>query len=204
VTIEVAATPRTLRDGLLGRTSRVHTVAAALAGAALISVCAQISIPLGFTPVPLTGQTFAVLLVGASLGWAAGTASALLYVLAGAVGAPVFAEQAHGWQVLNSASGGYLVGFVAAAALTGALAERRWDRHFSSSLGALLTGNVVIYLFGVTWLAHVLHVGGRRALEFGLYPFPGDLIKLYLAAAVLPTAWRCAGHRPPTTGARTS
>lgn len=178
------------------RESSFRRVAAVIGGAALIAACAQISIPLGFTPVPLTGQTFAVLLVGASLGGLAGGASALLYVVAGLCGAPVYADHSHGWHTLSSASGGYLVGFVAAAVLTGWLAERRWDRHFGSSLGALVTGNVVIYAFGVVWLAHVLHVGTTTALEYGLYPFiPGDLIKLYLAAAALPLAWHWLGRR---------
>lgn len=191
----MTATTLTLRHAIVGRGSITRTLATVLAGSTLIACCAQISIPLGFTPVPLTGQTFAVLLVGASLGSIAGTASTLLYVAAGVLGAPVFADHAHGWHVLNSASGGYLLGFIAAAALTGALAERRWDRRFSSSLGALLTGNLVIYAFGVTWLAHDLHVNTAKALEYGLYPFvPGDLIKLYLAAALLPTAWRFTGR----------
>lgn len=185
----------TLGDLLVRRNSLTRTVALVVVGASLIALCAQISIPLGFTPVPLTGQTFAVLIVGAGLGTAAGTASAALYVVAGALGAPVYADHAHGWHVLSSASGGYLVGFIAAAAVTGALAERRWDRHFSTSLSALLTGNVVIYLFGVPWLAHSLHVSVAKALELGLYPFvPGDLIKLYLAGALLPVAWRLLGR----------
>ncbi len=184
-------TAATLGTTLIGRPTFARTAAAVVAGAALIAACAQISIPLGFTPVPLTGQTFAVLLVGASLGSVAGGASALLYVLAGALGAPVYADHAHGWHILNTATGGYLVGFVLAAALTGALAERRWDRRFSSSIGAMLTGNVVIYACGVAWLAHELHVNTAKALEYGLYPFvPGDLLKLYLAAALLPTAWK--------------
>lgn len=152
--------------------------------------------PLPFTPVPLTGQTFAVVLVGAGLGAAAGALSTGLYVLVGALGAPVYAGQAHGWQVLSSPTGGYLVGFVVAAALVGFLAERGWDRRFSSSLGALLTGNVVIYLCGVTWLASSLHVGSAKALELGLYPFvPGDVLKTYLAATILPLAWKLAGRR---------
>jgi biotin transport system substrate-specific component len=181
----------TLGNAIIGRPTLSRTAAAVVAGAALIAACAQISIPLGFTPVPLTGQTFAVLLVGASLGSLAGGASALLYVLAGAVGAPVYASHAHGWHVLNSATGGYLVGFVLAAAVTGALAERRWDRRFSSSIGAMLTGSVVIYVCGVAWLAHEIHVNTDKALQYGLYPFvPGDLLKLYLAAALLPTAWK--------------
>jgi biotin transport system substrate-specific component len=193
----VAATTLTLRDAVVGRSSLTRSLIAVVAGGTLIAGCAQISIPLGFTPVPVTGQTFAVLLVGTSLGAVAGTASVLLYVAAGAIGAPVYASHAHGWHVLNSASGGYLVGFIAAAALAGVLAERRWDRRFSSSLGALLTGNVVIYLFGISWLAHELHVSTEKALEYGLYPFlAGDLIKLYLAAAVLPNAWRLVDRRP--------
>jgi biotin transport system substrate-specific component len=193
----MTAAALTLRDALIGRGSISRTAAAVLGGAALIAACAQVSIPLGFTPVPLTGQTFAVLLVGAGLGTVAGTASTTLYVAAGALGAPVYADHARGWHELSSASGGYLVGFIAAAALTGALAERHWDRRFSSSLGALLTGNVVIYAFGVTWLAHDLHVNTATALQDGLYPFvPGDVVKLYLAAILLPTAWRLADkHR---------
>jgi biotin transport system substrate-specific component len=192
----MAATTLTLRDAFVGRASAARTAAVIVGGAGLIAACAQISIPLGFTPVPITGQTFAVLLVGAGLGSVAGTASTLLYVALGAVGLPVYAHHDHGWHVLNSASGGYLVGFIAAAALTGALAERRWDRRFSSSLGALLSGNVVIYLFGVGWLAHDLHLSFAKALEDGLYPFvPGDVLKMYLAAAMLPAAWKLAGRR---------
>jgi biotin transport system substrate-specific component len=186
----------TLRDGYFGRVTRLRTIASLVGGAGLIALCAQISIPLGFTPVPITGQTFAVLLVGAALGPLEGGASAGLYVIAGALGAPVYADHAHGWHVVSSSSGGYLIGFVVAAALTGALARRGWDRSFSSSLGALLTGNVVIYVFGVLWLAHELNVSTTKALEYGLYPFvPGDVIKTYLAAAALPLAWRFAPNR---------
>lgn len=191
----MSAAALTLGDVLAGR-SRLRTLVAIVAGAGVIAACAQVSIPLGFTPVPLTGQTFAVLLVGASLGSLAGTASTLLYVAAGALGAPIYADHAHGWHAVSSASGGYLLGFIAAAALTGALAERHWDRRFSSSLGALLSGNLVIYAFGVGWLAYDLNVSIAKALELGLYPFvPGDLIKLYLAAAVLPSAWRVVRRR---------
>ncbi len=192
----MAATTLTLRDAYFGRLSLVRSAALIAAGAGLISLCAQISFPLPFTPVPVTGQTFAVLLVGSALGPLEGMASATLYVAVGALGAPVFADHSHGWHVVTSASGGYLVGFIAAAAVTGTLAEHGWDRRFSSNIGALLTGNVVIYVFGVVWLAHALHVGGTKALEYGLYPFvPGDLLKMYLAAAVLPIAWRYVGHR---------
>jgi biotin transport system substrate-specific component len=164
-------------------------------GAGLIAGSAQISIALPFTPVPITGQTFAVLLVGASLGTVRGGTSALLYVLLGIAGAPVYAHGAQGWAVITGASGGYLVSYPFAAALTGWLAERHWDRRFSSAVGAMLTGNVLIYLFGLPWLAVVLGTGLEKTLELGLYPFvPGDTFKLYLAAALLPAAWRTVGR----------
>ena len=162
-----------------------------MSGTALVSLCAQISVKLPFTPVPITGQTFAVCLVGASLGAARGAASLALYFLIGVLGAPVYAHHDHGWDVITSASGGYIFGFVAAAAVTGALAEHGWDRRFSSAVGAMLTGNVVIYLVGLPWLAVVLNTNLEQTLEDGLYPFvPGDLFKLYCAAALLPAAWR--------------
>lgn len=163
--------------------------------AGLIAGSAQISIALPFTPVPITGQTFAVLLVGASLGTVRGGASALLYVLLGIAGAPVYAHGAQGWAVITGASGGYLVSYPFASALTGWLAERHWDRRFSSAVGAMLTGNVLIYLFGLPWLAVVLGTSLEKTLELGLYPFvAGDTFKLYLAAALLPTAWRTLGR----------
>ncbi|HLB03877.1 MAG TPA: biotin transporter BioY [Gaiellaceae bacterium] len=181
----------TLRRAVLPDAGLLADTLLVVGGAALIAVSAQISIPLPFTPVPITGQTFSVLLVGAALGTVRGGASGLLYVVAGIAGAPVFADGSHGWAVLTGATGGYLLGFPVAAAVTGWLAERRWDRRFSSAIGAMLTGNVVIYVFGLPWLAAVLNSDLETTLELGLYPFvPGDVAKLYLAAALLPTAWR--------------
>jgi biotin transport system substrate-specific component len=162
-----------------------------LAGAALIALAAQVSIPLPFTPVPVTGLTFGVLLVGGALGALRGLASGLVYVLAGIAGAPVYADHASGWHVITGPTGGYLVGCVLAAAVAGRLAEQRWDRTVSSSIGAMLTGNVAVYLCGLPWLAHSLGTGLTKTLELGLYPFvAGDMLKLYLAAAALPAAWR--------------
>lgn len=185
------ANAATLRLAVFPRPSILTDTALVLAGTALVSVCAQISVKLPFTPVPITGQTFAVCLVGASLGAIRGVASLTLYFLIGIAGAPVYAHHDHGWDVITSASGGYIVGFIAAAAVTGVLAEHRWDRKFSSAVGAMLTGNVVIYLIGLPWLAAVLNTNLEKTLEYGLYPFvPGDMFKLYCAAALLPVAWR--------------
>jgi len=186
----------TLRLAVLPRAGRLADVLLVAGGAGFVAVCAQISFHLGFTPVPITGQTFAVVLVGATLGSIRGTASLALYLVVGLAGAPVYSQHKHGWDVVSGSTGGYLVGFIVAAALTGWLAERGWDRRVSSSVSAMLTGNVVIYLFGLVWLHHWLgaqHFGSswNTTLQDGLYPFvPGDLVKLYLAAAALPVAWK--------------
>jgi biotin transport system substrate-specific component len=109
----------------------------------------------------------------------------------GALGAPVYADGHHGWDVLTGPTGGYIVGFVLAAVVTGFLAQQRWDRRFSSAVAAMLTGNVLIYAVGLPWLAAKLDTGFEDTLEAGLYPFVvGDLLKLYLAGALLPGAWR--------------
>ena len=186
----------TLRLAVLPRAGRLADVLLVAGGAGFVALCSQISFHLGFTPVPITGQTFAVVLVGATLGSIRGAASLALYLLVGLAGAPVYSEHKHGWDVVSGSTGGYLVSFIVAAALTGWLAERGWDRRVSSSVSAMLTGSVVIYLFGLVWLHHWLgahHFANswNTTLQDGLYPFvPGDLVKLYLAAAALPGAWK--------------
>jgi len=186
----------TLRWAAFPRAGLLTDAVLVALGAALISVAAQVSIPLPFTPVPITGQTFAVLLVGASLGTIRGGAAGSLYLVVGLTGVPVYADGQGGWDIVSGASGGYLIAFPIAAAMSGWLAERRWDRRFSSAVGAMLTGNALIYLIGLPWLAVVLDTSLERTLELGFYPFViGDMIKLYLAAALLPTAWRLVGER---------
>jgi biotin transport system substrate-specific component len=181
----------TLRLAIVPRTNLLVEALLVCAGAAFVALAAQVSIHLGFTPVPITLQTFAVLLVGTTYGAVRGTASLLLYMLVGIAGAPVYAEQRSGWEVFSGATGGYIVGFVVAAALTGYLAQRGWDRRFATAVSVMLTGNVVIYVFGLVWLHHYLEVNWPTALELGLYPFvPGDIFKLYLAALALPAAWK--------------
>ena len=181
----------TLRLAVFPRSGVLADVLLVVAGAALVALAAQVEFHLPFTPVPITGQTFAVLLVGASLGAVRGVASLALYLAVGLLGAPVYAGGEGGWEWMRGATGGYLVGFLVAASVTGWLAEQRWDRRFSSAVAALLTGNVVIYLFGLPWLARVADAGFERTLELGLYPFVvGDVLKLYLAGVLLPGAWR--------------
>ena len=181
----------TLRLAVFPRSGLLVDALLVVAGAGLVALAAQIEIPLGFTPVPSSGQTFAVLLVGASLGPLLGASSLLLYFCVGLIGAPVYSGGDSGWEIVKGATGGSLLGFIVAAILTGWLAQRRWDRRFNSAVAAMLSGSVVIYLFGLPWLAHVADLDLTGTLEAGLYPFVvGDLVKLYLAGMLLPGAWR--------------
>ncbi|MBA2461183.1 MAG: biotin transporter BioY [Actinobacteria bacterium] len=186
----------TLRYAAFPRAGLLTDIVLVALGAGLIAAAAQVSVPLPFTPVPVTGQTFAVLLVGSALGTVRGGSAGSLYLLVGLAGVPVYADGTSGWAIVSGATGGYLIAFPLAAALAGWLAEHRWDRRFSSAVGAMLTGNVLIYLLGLPWLAVVLDTGLEKTLELGFYPFVvGDMVKLYLAAALLPSAWRLIGGR---------
>jgi biotin transport system substrate-specific component len=177
--------------------SRARHVALILAGALLIYLTALISIPVPGSPVPVTGQTFGVLLVGGALGFRRGLAAVALYVLLGLVGLPFFAEGKGGLQVILGASGGYLIGFVLAGSLIGRLAELGWDRNLLGAVGAMLIGNALIYVVGLPWLAVVTGWDASKTLKLGLEPFiVGDLLKLVLAALVFPAAWWVVGHRP--------
>ena len=181
----------TLRWAVLPGTGLLTDALLVVGGAGFVALAAQVSFDIPGTPVPITGQTFAVVLVGASFGALLALASLGLYLFVGALGAPIYADGNHGWDVLTGPTGGYIVGFVLAAFTIGWLAERRWDRRFSSAVAAMLTGNVIIYLFGLPWLAADADLGFEDTMAQGLAPFvPGDLLKLYLAGALLPAAWR--------------
>jgi biotin transport system substrate-specific component len=162
-----------------------------LAGSALVALAAQLEVRLPFTPVPVTGQTFAVLLVGALLGWKRGAAAMLAYLAEGVSGLPVFAGGAFGAGVLLGPSGGYLLGFVPAAALTGALAERGWDRRFLTTWAAMALGSACLFACGLAWPGLWAVVGRENVFAAGLLPFlPGDIAKQLLAALLLPGAWK--------------
>lgn len=165
---------------------------AVLAGSALVALTAQLAIPLPFTPVPITAQTFAVLLVGAVLGSRRGALAMAVYLAQGAAGLPVFSGGACCLPWLLGPTAGYLWSYPLAAFIVGALAERGWDRTLPRAGLAMLAGNAVIYLVALPWLA--LYVGYGQVLAAGLFPFiPGDLVKVALAAAVLPGAWALVG-----------
>jgi biotin transport system substrate-specific component len=173
--------------------SKAATVVLMFGFALLTAAAAQFWIQIPGTPVPITGQTFAVLLSGAALGSWAGAGSMAIYWIMGAIGLPFYTEASGGWDAATGATAGYLVGFVMAAWVVGALAERGQDREVWSAIPAFLAGNAVIYAFGVTWL--YLSVESittvNAALTAGFTPFViGDLIKIVAAGLLLPLAWR--------------
>ena len=155
-------------------------------GSLFLAVCAHLYVPL--QPVPITMQTFGVLLLGMVFGARLGAATVALYLLEGAAGLPVFAGFTGGLPVLFGPTGGYLFGFVIAAWLVGSLAERGWDRGVFTTALAMLFGNIVLYVPGLIWLGNL--IGGNAAIAAGLAPFwIGDLLKIALAAGLLPSAW---------------
>ena len=180
------------------RTSpRIRHALLIAAGAILIYLCALVSITIPGNPVPYTLQNFGVLVVGGALGLRRGGAAALLYVALGVIGLPFFAEGKGGLQVIWGATGGYLVGFVLAAAVVGRLAELGWDRRIGGAIGATALGTATIYAIGVPWLAVTTGNSLLWAIEFGLLPFLViDIVKLLAAAAVFPAAWWVVGRRP--------
>lgn len=176
-----------LADRVLPR-SLVTDAALVVAGAGLTAALAQVAIPLW--PVPITGQTLAVLLVGASLGATRGALSMVLYALVGGLGAPIFSEASGGTAVLFGSSGGYIVGFVLAAAFTGWLAQHRWERGLLRGMLAFVAGSAVVFLVGLPWLRLSLGLDWNATLQGGLYPFIiGGVIKAAIAALVLRGAW---------------
>jgi biotin transport system substrate-specific component len=180
-------------------------VALIIVGALVVALAAQVRVPVPGSPVPVTGQTFAVLLVGGALGARRGTLSMLLYLALG-LALPVYAGGTSGIDTIVSrqdgaivlgATGGYLLGFVAAAAVVGKLAELGWDRHLAGAIAAMAVGNAVIYAVGLPWLMIAADLTVSQTIAQGLTPFlVGDLIKLALAGAVFPFAWWLVGRSP--------
>lgn len=172
-------------------TNLLRVLLVALAGSALIAVSAKIQVPM--TPVPMTLQTLVILVIGMACGWRLGGLTVLLYLAEGAAGLPVFAgtpERGLGVSYMVGSTGGYLLGFLLAALVVGLLADAGWDRSVPLTAAAMLIGNVVIYLPGVLWLGSVAG-WDNPILAWGLTPFiVGDLVKVALAALLMPAAWR--------------
>ena len=196
----------TMADAVLPRTGGVAGDALLVVGSTvLLAALAQVSVPLPFTPVPITGQTLGVLLVGALLGSRRGGLAMLTYLGEGLAGLPVFAGGTSAWTPSTAGvpwivgpTAGYLLAFPLAAFVVGILAERGWDRHVGSTVAMMAIGNLLIYVVGLAWLGQ--YVGYGRVLGLGLVPYlPGDAVKILIAATVLPGGWRllhARGHGP--------
>jgi biotin transport system substrate-specific component len=199
--VRLDASPTVLSTLVAGSSlDRAIKVAAVLLVTALTALAAQISVPLPFTPVPFTLQPMVVLLGGAALGPRLGMASQVLYLALGIAGFPVFAASAvlpQGPLRLLGPTGGYLMSYPFAAFVAGALAERGFDRRYITSVIAMAAGLAVVFTFGVLWLAwfaQPVQAGLASALRTGLYPFlPADIIKICIAAAIMPGIWRLVG-----------
>jgi biotin transport system substrate-specific component len=184
----------TLADAVVPRTGALRDAALIVGASLLTALAARAAVPVPWSPVPLTGQTFAVLLTGAVLGARRGALAQVLYLAQGAAGLPVFAAGLGGPLVFAGPTAGYLLAFPLAAAVTGALAERGWDRRFLTTFAAMLAGSAVILISGFAVIASF--VPGNQAMLVGLLPFlPGDVVKAVAAALVLPTAWRFLNRR---------
>lgn len=189
-----AAEADTLIGAALAPMDWTRSVSLVVAFSLLTALAAQIVIPIG--PVPITGQTFAVLLTGALLGSRLGAMSLIVYLVEGALGLPFFYGGHGGLAHLFGPTGGYLVAFPAAAFITGAFAENGWDRRFFSAVIAMTIGSLVILLAGWAWFAAVMHTAPLAAFKVGVLPhLAGDVIKIALAAAALPIGWRLLKSR---------
>lgn len=177
--------------GIDGNHAFLRKAAVVFVGSIALAVSSKLAVP--FFPVPMTMTTFVLLSLGMALGWRLGTATVALYLFQGAIGLPVFSgtpEKGIGLAYMMSGTGGYLVGYLFAVALVGWLAERGWDRNIMTAAAAMFLANVVIYVPGLLWLG-ALFGWDKPILEWGLYPFIyGDLLKLALAATLLPLAWK--------------
>ena len=199
MTTAVSKQNRTLLDALVPYRGIWVDIATIIVGSLVIAAFAQLKYTLPTTVVPITGQTFAVLLVAATVGSKRGGLAAILYLFEGSAGLPFWAGGSSGtiWSIV---SGGYIVGFIPAAFLVGFLAERGWDRG-PWLIGALVLANAVIYVPGLWWLGHELGTNYGETLEFGLWPFiVGDLAKIVIVSLTLPAAWSLYNRYDPRSG----
>src|SRR5512132_1244640 len=190
------AKSETLLEVALAPLDLVRQVVLVIGFSLLTALAAQVVVPIG--PVPVTGQTFAVLLTGALLGSRLGAMAMIVYLMEGAVGLPFFYGGSGGLSHLRGPTGGYLVAFPAAAYITGAFAENGWDKRFSTAVVAMAVASIVILLSGLAWFSVLMHTSPLVAFQVTVLKFiPGDIIKILLAAAALPAGWSLLKRKSP-------
>jgi biotin transport system substrate-specific component len=184
-----------LRAAVFPRSTALTHATFIVGGTLFIAALAQIAVPVPGSPVPVTGQTLAVYLIGTTYGARLGFATFATYLLAGVAGAPVFAASTgatnHGFARITGATGGYLIGMLVASFVLGVLADRKADQKFKTSFPALTLGSVIIFAFGLTWLKYSLELSWAKTISAGLTPFIfGELLKIAITATSLPLIWR--------------
>ena len=180
-----------LRSMVLPHSSLLIKAALSAGGVLFLAAMAQIAIPVPGSPVPVTGQTLGVLLIGTTYGSGLGVATFVMYLLAGIAGAPVFAGASFGFEKITGATGGYLIGMMVATYLLGLLAKRRLDQRFLTSLPSMLFGTLIIFSFGLLWLHHFTGKDWAWTIAAGFTPFiVGEAIKIAIAGTSLPILWR--------------
>ena len=173
-----------LTKQLIKSISLTMNLVIALSGSVLLALLTRLSIPVPFSPVPITGQTFGILFLGAVLGSRIGTLSIIMYISEGLIGLPVFAGGSMGFLYLLGPTGGYLIGFIPAVYLVGYLSERGWLNNFTFAFLTMIIGTTIIFIFGISWLA--ITAGFKTALSIGLYPYlPGAAVKIILATGIV-------------------
>jgi biotin transport system substrate-specific component len=181
----------TLRSAVVVEDSAVSKMGFVLGGTLFLAAMAQIALPIPGSPVPVTGQTLGVLLLGTAYGTSLGLTTLLFYLVAGIAGAPVFTGHSSGIDHLVGATGGYLIGMVIAAAVTGFLAGRKWDQKISTVIPTMLLGNVIIFSLGLTWLHLSTGQSWSWTISKGFTPFViGEALKIAIASTALPTLWK--------------
>lgn len=173
----------------LKKESLVYDFLLTIGGSVFIALSAQVAVNVPFSPVPITGQTFAVLLIGAFFGRRLGTLAIIAYLLEGSVGLPVFAQAHAGLAHLFGPTGGYLIGFIPAAYLCGYFTERGWGKSFIGALGMMIIGTIIIFISGLLWLAVLLD--SQNLLMLGFYPYIGGaILKIILASLIISGSWQ--------------
>ena len=186
----------TLKSAFVARNTAVTQLTLVLAGTIFLSVMAQIAFPIPGSPVPVTGQTLGVLLLGTAYGAGLGFSTMAFYLLIGILGAPVFASGSHGLELVIGATGGYLVGMLFASLVLGALAGRKWDQKIRTVIPTMIIGSTIVFTFGLIWLQQFSGQSWSWTLEKGLLPFlPGEILKIAIASTALPTLWRFISKR---------
>lgn len=185
-----------LKTAVLPRTTAVTQISLILLGTVFLAAMAQISFPIPGSPVPFTGQTLGVLLLGTAYGASLGFSTMAFYLLMGILGAPIFASGSHGLERVVGATGGYLVGMLLSTLVIGALAGRKWDQKIKTVIPTMLIGNVIVFSVGLFWLHQYTGESWSWTFEKGLTPFIlGELLKIAIASTTLPVLWRLVSKR---------